>query len=80
MDGLHVVIREIPKERGGGYEAEVLELPGVFVIGNSIEEVKAKIVQRIESWLRLSRRLGWVVNIDYSLQEVNGTFRSMNVC
>ena len=66
--GFHVIIREIPVERGGGFEAEVLEIPGLIVFALSLEEVKEKVMKRIDSWLGLTRRLGWIVNINYDLQ------------
>ena len=66
--GFHVIIREIPAERGGGFEAEVLEIPGLKVFAFSLEDVKEKIMKRIDSWLGLTRRLGWMVNINYDLQ------------
>ncbi len=69
MNGFHVIIRAIPKEQGGGYEAEILELPGVFVFGTTLDEVKENVRRRINSWMGLMRRLGWVVNIDFSVRE-----------
>lgn len=46
-----------------------MELPGLSVLGMTIEEVKIAIQKRIESWMGLTRRLGWVVKMDFSLQE-----------
>lgn len=77
MNGFHVIIRVIPKERGGGFEAVVLEIPGLTVFGFSIEEVKQAVLRRIESWLGVTRRLGWNVKIDYALQHQDETVQEL---
>ncbi len=75
MNGsFHVIIRPLPEERGGGFEATVLEIPGLTVYGMTIEEVKAKVMRRIESWMGLTRRLGWIVNVDYSVKEQSAVY------
>ncbi len=79
MNGFHVIIREIPANRGGGFEAEILEIPGLVVYGATIEEVKHKILKRVESWLGLTRRLGWMVKIDYSLERQGDVVRPLAV-
>ena len=66
LNGFHIIIRKVEPQ---GFEAVVAELPGLSVFGLTIEEVQAAVRKRIESWMGLTRRLGWVVNMDFVLQE-----------
>ncbi len=77
MNGFHVIIRELPKERGGGFQAEVLEIPGLVVFGVTIEAAKEAVRKRIDSWLGLRRRLGWEVKVNFDLQMQNDSIRSL---
>ena len=38
-------------EDGGGYSAEVPALPGCFTEGETLEEVRANLVEAAEGWL-----------------------------
>ena len=49
--GGHTYTAEVKAERLGGYSVSVPELPGCFTCGDSMEEVRANVVEAAEGWL-----------------------------
>ena len=47
----HVIPQEIA---GGGYWAEIVEMPGCVAQGNTVEELEANLAQAALDWLRES--------------------------
>lgn len=53
-----VIVHEEPEEDGGGYWAEVEELPGCFASGNTLDELDQDIRGAIEAHIAALKETG----------------------
>jgi antitoxin HicB len=53
-----VIVHEEPPEDGGGYWAEVEELPGCFASGDTLDELEKDVREAIESHIAALRTVG----------------------
>jgi antitoxin HicB len=53
-----VVIRPLTDEEGGGYLAEVPDLPGCMADGETPEEALTEIESAIKSWVKMAKAYG----------------------
>jgi len=53
-----ISIRPLPKEDGGGYVAEALDLPGCIADGESVEEALSEVKSAIKSWIKTAEEFG----------------------
>lgn len=51
-------IRPLSHEDGGGFLAEVPDLPGCFADGESVEEALSEVNSAIESWVKTAKKFG----------------------
>jgi predicted RNase H-like HicB family nuclease len=63
-----VDVRPLAAELGGGYVAEVPELPGCMSDGDTPEEALANAYDAAEAWLETARELGREVPVPAYLQ------------
>jgi len=56
--GYPITIRRLSAEEGGGYLAEVLDLPGCMSDGDSITEAIANVAEAVEVWIDGAREEG----------------------
>ena len=63
-----VDVRPLAAELGGGYVAEVPELPGCLSDGETPEEALANAYDAAEAWLETARELGREVPVPAYLQ------------
>jgi predicted RNase H-like HicB family nuclease len=52
-----VIISALPENDGGGYSAEVQELPGCAAHGETREEALDNVEEAVLSWLAMARKL-----------------------
>lgn len=50
-----VTLRPLSDEEGGGYLAEVPDLPGCMADGETVEEAMAAIPKAIQSWIKTAK-------------------------
>ena len=65
---------KIRPEVGGGYFAEVVELPGCMTEGETYEETWNLIHEAMEGWLELSIEKGHEIPLPESMKEHSGKF------
>ena len=53
-----VIVHEEPEEYGGGFWAEVEELPGCYGSGDTLDELEKDVKEAIESHIAALRYLG----------------------
>lgn len=56
--GYPITIRRLSADEGGGYLAEVLDLPGCMSDGETVEETMANVAEAIETWIEGAREEG----------------------
>ena len=69
-----IIVHEEPEEDGGGYWAEVEELPGCFASGDTLDELEKDVREAIESHIAALRAVGKPVP-EGRLSEENGVRR-----
>jgi predicted RNase H-like HicB family nuclease len=69
-----VIVHEETEEDGGGYWAEVEELPGCFASGDTLDELEKDVREAIESHIEALRSVGEPVPEGRAAGE-NGTRR-----
>jgi predicted RNase H-like HicB family nuclease len=58
MQRYTIIVHEEPEEDGGGYWAEVEELPGCFASGDTLDELEKDVREAIESHIAALREVG----------------------
>lgn len=66
------VVRGLGHDEGGGYVAEVPDLPGCIADGNSPEEAIANVAEAIEEWISAAKELGRPIPQPSSLDKYSG--------
>ena len=64
-----VIVHEEPEDDGGGYWAEVEELPGCFASGETLDELDRDVKEAIEAHIAALREVGKPVPEGKSVEE-----------
>jgi antitoxin HicB len=65
--------RVVMPDESGGYYAEVLEFPGCFAEGNSVEETYRELENAAESWIEVRLSQGQDIPAPFSNLDYSGT-------
>ncbi len=75
MQRYTVIVHEEAREDGGGFWAEVEELPGCFASGDTLDELEKDVREAIESHIAALREVGKPVPEGRSVQDDSHTMR-----
>ncbi len=64
-----VVLRELSAEEGGGWFAEIVELPGCMADGDTPDEAMKEIVDSKEAWISTGLKRGLPIPLPEPLEE-----------
>lgn len=70
-----IIVRPLSKEEGGGYLAEVPDLPGCIADGETVDEAVHAIESAIISWLKTAKEFGDPIPKPSNAAQYSGQWR-----
>ena len=70
-----MIIRPLSKEEGGGYFAEIPDLPGCVADGETVDEAVRAIESAIVAWIKTAKEFGDPIPKSKNIAQYSGQWR-----